>query len=202
MIQFDEHIFQMGWNHQPDKHPDPDICHLIITHLTATLLRWCLVQLEIWPKKSGPLSILIRTEKKPRESLSNGGTYYSWIFVNIPNLHTVNGMIHCIQWVYGGYTWLQNWLNMQGSWQEILKSNSPSTIHSVWFGSSEHFGILCWCEWWLVIMDSWVTLCCCLFFLRDNDTLEVHASIRVESRIYGQNQWFGVFLNSLLAKSK
>ena len=26
MIQFDEHIFQMGWNHQPDKHPDPDIC--------------------------------------------------------------------------------------------------------------------------------------------------------------------------------
>ena len=22
MIQFDEHIFQMGWNHQPEKHDD------------------------------------------------------------------------------------------------------------------------------------------------------------------------------------
>ena len=65
MIQFDEHIFQMGRNH----HPDPDICLCgvdYLAHLTATLLRWCLAQLEIWPKRSGPLSILIRTEKTKR----------------------------------------------------------------------------------------------------------------------------------------
>ena len=144
-------------------------------------------------KKKWPTEHPYSNRKKPRESLSNGGTYYSWIFVNLLNLHTMNSMIHCIQWVYGGYTWLQDWLNMQWSWQETIKSNSPSTIHLVWYGSSEHFGILFWCDWWLVIMDNWVTVCCRLFFLRGNDTLEVHASIRVESRIYGQNQWFGVW---------
>ena len=49
MIQFDQHMFQIGWNHQPDT------IYLYENHKLPTKTHWSQPSIFVWPSKgSGP----------------------------------------------------------------------------------------------------------------------------------------------------
>ena len=61
MIQFDEHIFQMGWNHQPDKFARPEVLQLngSVNHFKLSPFR---------PPKEVTIAELPRIRERPKNN--------------------------------------------------------------------------------------------------------------------------------------
>ena len=64
MIQFDEHIFQMGWNHQPDKFARPEVLQLngSVNHFKLSPFR---------PPKEVTIAELPRIRERPKNKTTH-----------------------------------------------------------------------------------------------------------------------------------
>ena len=123
MIQFDEHIFQMGWNHQLvlvglwDLHID----------LALDFKRWT-NQLKDWPwgKKSNELG-----DDEQLEEKKDGKKLYPIQSHGTVFLHRFMKKISLLNRILGGGTWnvfylhLENWGFMIQIWRACLLESTP-----------------------------------------------------------------------------